>query len=79
MRRAIAPDSWLYNSRSKVYDYNTELALSLFDQAGWKDTDGDGYFEKNAHRYDELTLKLLVNKSTDSTRETAAGRYRKPA
>lgn len=69
----IAPDSWLYNSRSKVYDYNTELALSLFDQAGWKDTDGDGYLEKNAHRYDELTLKLLVNKSTDSTRETAAG------
>ena len=69
----IAPDSWLYNSRSKVYDYNTELALSLFEQAGWKDTDGDGYLEKNAHRYDELTLKLLVNKSTDSTRETAAG------
>lgn len=69
----IAPDSWLYNSRSKVYDYNTELALSLFEQAGWKDSDGDGYLEKDARRYDELKLKLLVNKSTDSTRETAAG------
>lgn len=69
----IAPDSWLYNSRSKVYDYNTELALNLFEQAGWADTDGDGYLEKNGRRYDEMTLKLLVNKSTDSTRETAAG------
>lgn len=69
----IAPDSWLYNSRSKVYDYNTELALNLFEQAGWADTDGDGYLEKNGRRYDEMTLRLLVNKSTDSTRETAAG------
>ncbi len=69
----IAPDSWLYNSRSKVYDYNTELALNLFEQAGWADTDGDGYLEKNGRRYEEMTLKLLVNKSTDSTRETAAG------
>lgn len=69
----ITPDSWLYNSRSKVYDYNTELALNLFEQAGWADTDGDGYLEKNGRRYDEMTLRLLVNKSTDSTRETAAG------
>lgn len=68
----IAPDSWLYNNRSKVYDYNKELAFSLFEQAGWKDTDGDGYLEKNGRRYNELTLKLLVNKSNDSTRETAA-------
>lgn len=30
----IAPDSWLYNSRSKVYDYNTELALSLLIKLG---------------------------------------------
>ncbi len=69
----IAPDSWLYNSKSKVYDYNTELALSLLEQAGWKDSDGDGYVEKDGHYYDELTLKLLVNKTTDSARETAAG------
>ena len=69
----IAPDSWLYNSKSKVYDYNTELALSLLEQAGWKDSDNDGYIEKDGHYYDELTLKLLVNKTTDSARETAAG------
>lgn len=69
----IAPDSWLYNSRSKVYDFNTELALNLFEQAGWRDTDGDGYLEKDGQRYNEMTLTLLVNKSTDSARETAAG------
>ena len=70
----VPPDSWLYTSKSKVYDYNAELALSLLSQAGWEDTDGDGYLEKDGARYQEMTLKLLVNDSTDATRSTAAGR-----
>lgn len=69
----IAPDNCLYDVNSKVYDYNREMALALFEQAGWADSDGDGYLEKNGSRYDELTLRLLVNKSMDSEREMAAG------
>lgn len=69
----IPPDSWLYASKSKVYDYNAEMALSLLAQAGWEDSDGDGYLEKDGYRYNELTLTILANESTDTTRATAAG------
>lgn len=68
----IAPDSWIYESKSKVYDYNTATALALFAEAGWADTDDDGYLEKDGHRYEEMTLRLLVNESTDTTRLSAA-------
>ncbi len=68
----VAPDSWLYESKSKLYDYNTVNALALFEEAGWKDTDEDGYLEKEGTYDTELTLRLLVNESTDSARKSAA-------
>lgn len=68
----VPPDSWLYESKSAVYDYNAELALSLLAQAGWTDVDEDGYLEKNGYHYNELTLRLLVNDSADAVRKTAA-------
>lgn len=68
----VPPDSWLYESKSAVYDYNAELALSLFAEAGWTDVDEDGFLEKDGAHYSELTLTLLVNDSTDGVRRTAA-------
>ncbi|MBE5785248.1 MAG: peptide ABC transporter substrate-binding protein [Clostridiales bacterium] len=68
----VAPDSWLYESKSKLYDYNAANALSLFAEAGWIDTDEDGYLEKDGTYDTELTLRLLVNDSTDSVRKSAA-------
>lgn len=68
----VPPDSWLYESKSAVYDYNAELAFSLFAEAGWTDVDEDGFLEKDGAHYSELTLTLLVNDSTDGVRRTAA-------
>ncbi|HWQ59116.1 MAG TPA: peptide ABC transporter substrate-binding protein [Clostridia bacterium] len=68
----VPPDSWLYESKSAVYDYNTEVALALLKEAGWQDVDEDGFLEKNGYHYDEMTLTLLVNDSTDAVRKTAA-------
>ena len=68
----IAPDSWIYESKSKLYDYNTVKALELFAEAGWTDSDGDGRLEKNGMSLTEMSLKILVNDSTDSTRKNAA-------
>jgi peptide/nickel transport system substrate-binding protein len=68
----VPPDSWLYESKSAVYDYNPEVALSLLAEAGWTDADEDGYLEKDRHYYDEMTLTLLVNDATDAVRRTAA-------
>ena len=68
----IAPDSWLYESKSKVYEYSESLAVSLLSQAGWDDIDGDGFVEKDGSRSQELKLRLLVNESADATRRSAA-------
>lgn len=68
----VPPDSWLYESKSAVYDYNPEVALSLFAQAGWADADENGFLEKDGSGGNEMTLTLLVNDSTDAVRKTAA-------
>ncbi len=68
----VAPDSWIYESKSKMYDYNTSKALALLAEAGWSDVDNDGRLEKGGMALTELSLMLLVNDSTDSARKNAA-------
>lgn len=68
----VAPDSWLYESKSKLYDYNVPVARALLAEAGWSDVDEDGYLEKDGRHYDEMELRLLVNDSTDTARKSAA-------
>lgn len=68
----VAPDAWIYDSRSKLYDYNVSRALALLEEAGWTDVDDDGRLEKGGMALTELSLMLLVNDSTDSTRKNAA-------
>lgn len=68
----VAPDSWIYDSKSKLYDYNVSKALSLLAEAGWSDVDDDGRLEKGGMALTELSLMLLVNDSTDSARKNAA-------
>lgn len=68
----IAPDSWIYDSKSKLYDYNTVKALELLAEAGWADSDDDGRLEKDGMALTEMSLKILVNDSTDGTRKSAA-------
>lgn len=68
----IAPDSWLYESKSKVYDYDPAAALELMKEAGWVDSDGDGILESVDSPYTELTLKLLVNETADNTARSEA-------
>lgn len=60
----VAPDSFLYESKSKVYDYNFAAADALLQEAGWVDTDSDGIREKNGNV--KLDLTLLVNETTES-------------
>lgn len=68
----VAPDSWIYDSKSKMYDYNASKALALLAEAGWTDVDDDGRLEKGGMALTEMNLMLLVNDSTDSARKNAA-------
>jgi len=68
----VAPDSWIYDSKSKMYDYNASKALALLEEAGWTDVDEDGRLEKGGMALTELNLMLLVNDSSDSARKNAA-------
>ncbi len=45
----ISPVSWAYpgNDELNAYDYDLEKAAKMLDDAGWKDTDGDGIRDKD--------------------------------
>jgi peptide/nickel transport system substrate-binding protein len=68
----IAPDSWLYDSASKVYDYDPAHALALLKEAGYEDVDNDGFLEINGSRLNKLKFTLLVTDTADNLREDAA-------
>ena len=68
----VAPDSWIYDNTSKIYDYNTARAMTLLNELGWADVDNDDKLELNGRNYDEFFLTLLVNSSTDTVRLQAA-------
>lgn len=70
----VPPDSWLYDSASKIYDTNLEKAANLLEEAGWKDYDGDGVLDSMQNgTLTSLRLTLLVNDTPDDlTRRDAA-------
>lgn len=45
------------DSYVKAAEYNIDNARNLLAQSGWKDTDGDGYVDKNGEK---LTLRWLT-------------------
>ncbi|MEZ4831300.1 MAG: ABC transporter substrate-binding protein [Caldilineaceae bacterium] len=56
---------WAFNDSIAPYDYDTEAAIALLEEAGWVDSDGDGIREKDGNT---LTLSLLTN-AGNTTRE----------
>lgn len=58
----VHPDQAHYNKNLKPFEYNLDLARKLLDEAGWKDTDGDGFRDKVVNgQKTKLSLNYLVN------------------
>lgn len=54
----VYPDLYSFGGEmSEAESYNPEAAKQLLDQAGWKDTDGDGIREKNGNK---LVIRWLT-------------------
>ena len=56
------PDSFWYNPNAKGPEYNVEKAKALLAEAGFKDTDGDGFLEYNGKKF---TIELMTNLNND--------------
>lgn len=56
--KAAFPDSFSYgNEAVETVSYNPEGAKKLLEESGWKDTDGDGYADKDGQK---LTIDWLT-------------------
>jgi peptide/nickel transport system substrate-binding protein len=56
------PNTWPYNPNVKKYEYNPEKAKQLLEEAGWKDTDGDGILDKDGRPFKFTILTNMGNK-----------------
>ena len=62
------PSSWAYNPDVEKFGYDPARAMALLDEAGWKDSDGDGWRDRNGRKF---AFTLLTNQG-NKTREEAA-------
>ncbi|MEH2153491.1 peptide ABC transporter substrate-binding protein [Nostoc sp.] len=58
----VAPD--IYNSTNTKYEFDLKKAAALLDEAGWKDTNGNGIRDKNG-----VELKVLFQSSVNPVRQ----------
>lgn len=64
----ILPNKEYYAKNLEYYDFNIEKAKELLLEAGWKDSDGDGYVDKiiNGERVKlEVEILISIHKSNE--------------
>ena len=47
----VQPVSWAHNPNVRRYDFDPARARSLLDEAGWRDSNGDGVRDKDGRRF----------------------------
>jgi peptide/nickel transport system substrate-binding protein len=56
------PSSWAYNESVPDYPYDVEKAKALLAEAGWRDSDGDGWLDKDGRRFEFTVITNQGNK-----------------
>ena len=62
------PESWAYNRYVKARAYNPKKAKELLKQAGWIDSDGDGWLEKQGEVFE---FTLMTNQGNEQRKMVA--------
>ena len=61
------PESWAYDKEVKPLPYDPQKAKELLREAGWQDTDGDGWLDKGGKIFQ---FTLMTNQGNDPRRMT---------
>ena len=61
-------DSWAYNENVKSYSFSPDRARSMLKQAGWKDSNGDGWLDKNGRMFE---FTIITNQGNELRIKTA--------
>ena len=64
----FVPESWAYDPTVRPLPYDPEEAKRLLLEAGWRDTDGDGWLDKNGEIFE---FTLLTNQGNEQRRMIA--------
>ncbi len=69
----VRPSDWSFPEGLEVFPYDADTAMSLLDDAGWTDADGDGVRECNGCEYAEegAPLALTVKTNAGNTSQEA--------
>jgi peptide/nickel transport system substrate-binding protein len=62
------PDTWVYNSEVRRYEYDPEKSRALLAEAGWVDSDKDGVLDKDGEK---LAFTIVTNQGNDLRSKTA--------
>ena len=62
------PESWAYNTDIVPAPYDPARAKALLADAGWRDTDGDGWLDRDGRIF---SFTVLTNQGNDQRQKTA--------
>ncbi len=64
----FVPESWAYNQDVEPIPYDPDRAKELLRQAGWVDTDGDGWLDKRGQVFE---FTIVTNQGNEQRKQTA--------
>jgi len=62
------PDAWFYNPNVRRYSYDPDRARAMLAEAGWLDSDGDGWLDMQGRRF---SFTIITNQGNPVRERTA--------